>query len=408
MARKRRNKTARRAATITILAVIVGVGWWYWPRSGGSTPPEAGAATPTPTAETATGEPVVPAAVVSDSPPTIVRSDPGVIPAAGSTDEPLEPLGKRPDAAGLAPPPTSVRGAPTDANAGQGTAAGDPQPKSRPGAASAGQGTPGAATPPPAGGDAGEKLSNDPRINASLHRYKAGHVIEARQELNRMLAIERRPAVQAELRRHLRKIADATIFSKRCTPGDPLVDRYTVEPGDVLLAIGRQYKVPYEALMLVNGITNAARIRAGQKIKVLNGPFHVKIHKSAFRLDVYLQDLYVRSFPVGLGAEGGTPEGKWIVENRLKNPTYYPSASAEDKRIIPPDDPKNPLGERWIGLKGIEGDAVGREGYGIHGTIDPQSIGKAVSLGCVRMHNADVAFLYKLLMPGHSTVTVLP
>ena len=56
----------------------------------------------------------------------------------------------------------------------------------------------------------------------------------------------------------------------------------------------------------------------------------------------------------------------------------------------------------------MEGEAVGHSGYGIHGTIEPESIGKAVSLGCIRMHNEDVAFVYKLMMPGKSTVTILP
>ena len=46
--------------------------------------------------------------------------------------------------------------------------------------------------------------------------------------------------------------------------------------------------------------------------------------------------------------------------------------------------------------------------YGIHGTIEPESIGKAVSLGCIRMHNDDVAALFRLMLPGRSTVTILP
>ena len=66
------------------------------------------------------------------------------------------------------------------------------------------------------------------------------------------------------------------------------------------------------------------------------------------------------------------------------------------------------MGERWIGLEGVKGNAVGREGYGIHGTIEPESIGKAVSMGCVRMLNEDVAFLYDLMLPGRSTVTIVP
>lgn len=253
-----------------------------------------------------------------------------------------------------------------------------------------------------------ERLSSNPRINASLRRYEAGDVIAARQELNGMLAISRDPAEQAELRRHLRKIADATVFSRAARTDDPLVETYTIQSGEYLTHIARRYDVPHEAIMLINGITDAGRIRAGQKIKVPRGPFNLKIHKSRFRMDIYLQDLYVRSFPVGLGIDNGTPEGKWTVKNRLPNPTYYPPASAENKRIIPPDDPTNPLGEHWIGLEGTEGATLGRTGYGIHGTIEPESIGKAASMGCIRMHNNDVAFVYKLMTPGHSTVTTLP
>ncbi|MGE3181530.1 MAG: L,D-transpeptidase, partial [Phycisphaerae bacterium] len=82
--------------------------------------------------------------------------------------------------------------------------------------------------------------------------------------------------------------------------------------------------------------------------------------------------------------------------------------SAENRRVIPGGDPDNPLGRRWLGLKGISGDALDQEGFGIHGTIDPSSIGQAKSLGCVRMHNDEVALVYDLLMPGKSKVTILP
>ena len=175
-----------------------------------------------------------------------------------------------------------------------------------------------------------------------------------------------------------------------------------------MINIGKRYDVPAGAIMRINGISDARRVRAQQKIKVPRGPFHARIHKSQFRLDVYLGELYLRSFPVALGAERETPEGVWRVKNRLANPTYFPPASAEDKRVIAADDPKNPLGEHWIGLEGIEGDAVGREGYGIHGTIEPDSIGKAVSLGCIRLLNEDVGLLFDLMQPGRSTVTILP
>ncbi len=237
---------------------------------------------------------------------------------------------------------------------------------------------------------------------------ESGKPTEARQALSALLRGELPEAEAAEVRTLLTRIADDTIFGQRVTAGDPLVDTYVVQDGDRLVNIARNYDVPYEVLLRINGMASASSLRASQKLKVIRGPFHARIIKSKFRLDVYLQDTYVRSFRVGLGSANGTPEGVWRVKNRLENPTYYPPASAPDKRIIPPDDPGNPLGEHWIGLEGVEGAAVGHEGYGIHGTIEPESIGKAVSMGCIRMHNEDIALLYKLLQPGKATVTVLP
>ena len=236
-------------------------------------------------------------------------------------------------------------------------------------------------------------------------RYQAGEAIEARHELNAMLSNSGTPDEQKLLRKYLGQIANDTIFSSRRLENDPLVGTYKVEPGDYLSTIGKEHKVPHEVLMHINGIRDATKVRANRNIKVLRGPFHVKIRKADFRLDIYLQDLYVRSYPVAIGIDGGTPLGVWRVKNRQPNPTYYPPAAAKKKRIIPGDDPKNPLGEHWIGLKGIEGDAIGQMGYGIHGTIEPETIGTAVSLGCVRMRNENVEFVFSLLTIGHSMVT---
>ena len=126
-------------------------------------------------------------------------------------------------------------------------------------------------------------------------------------------------------------------------------------------------------------------------------------------MDLYLQDLYVRSYRIAVGApDKVTPEGVWKVAEKLPNPTYHPPPTAEVHEIIAADDPRNPLGEHWIGLEGVEGDAIGRSGFGIHGTIEPENIGKPVSDGCIRMLNEDVAFVYSLLVTGKSRVTVVP
>jgi len=49
----------------------------------------------------------------------------------------------------------------------------------------------------------------------------------------------------------------------------------------------------------------------------------------------------------------------------------------------------------------------GPTGYGIHGTIEPESVGKAVSDGCIRLTNADVEALFELVPEGAS-VAVRP
>jgi len=115
--------------------------------------------------------------------------------------------------------------------------------------------------------------------------------------------------------------------------------------------------------------------------------------------------VYVASYPVGLGMDDSTPTGVWIVQpgKKVRDPIYY---SPRGAGVVAADDPKNPLGKYWIGLIGTEGHAVGQQSYGIHGTNDESSIGKQASLGCIRMHNADVVQVFDLLVDGKSTVTV--
>ena len=52
----------------------------------------------------------------------------------------------------------------------------------------------------------------------------------------------------------------------------------------------------------------------------------------------------------------------------------------------------NPLGTRWLGLSA--------KGYGIHGTNEPRSIGKAASHGCIRMAKADLEELFNNVQVG--------
>ena len=207
----------------------------------------------------------------------------------------------------------------------------------------------------------------------------------------------------ATLRAELTRIGRETIFSRRIFDDDPWVERYIIKTGDSLAKIGKQYKITDDLLASINGIKNKNLIRVGQSLKVIRGPFHAVIDKKSYTLDVLLGQTLVNHFKVGLGEDGSTPRGEWRVSTKLRNPTYHPSRGG---KIIAADDPENPLGERWIGLEGTGGEAVGQLRYGIHGTIEPDSIGRDASLGCVRLFNEDVELLYSYLIEKHSTVTI--
>ena len=227
--------------------------------------------------------------------------------------------------------------------------------------------------------------------------------LTARQHLNEALKLGVEPSELTRLRADLTRIAHATIFSSRILAGDPLVEAYVVKTGDTLGKIAKGLEVSDDLLARVNGIQNKNMIHIGQRLKVVRGPFRAVVRKKSYSLDIYLGDTFILRYKVGLGEDDSTPRGEWRVQNKLKNPTYYPPRGG---KIIGADNPKNPLGERWVGLAGVEGETLGLLRYGIHGTIEPQSIGKSLSLGCIRMYNEDVEFVYDLLVEKHSIVTI--
>ena len=231
-------------------------------------------------------------------------------------------------------------------------------------------------------------------------------VIEARDRLNELL-----PMAQGQelvfIKGQLASLADKWLFSKLVYPEDKLCAGYKVKSGDMLSTVGKQHNVPYEILMQINNITKPEALQAGVAIKVINGPFHARVYRSTFTMDLYLQNTYVKSFPVGLGKAGmETPIGQWRAKEggKLVQPIWTDPVSG---KTYHPEDPDYPLGSRWVALEGLEGAAVGKTGFAIHGTKDPEQIGTPGSQGCIRLHNGDAILVYNLMMPGQSLVDVV-
>jgi LysM repeat protein len=240
----------------------------------------------------------------------------------------------------------------------------------------------------------------------SLVRTQPGEIIQVRNGLNKLLQGQTTPEQKQTIKDEMAKLSKDWLFGPAAYPGDMLCDTYTVRSGDFLDIIGRRLKVPYGVLMQINGIRQARGLQAGHALKVIHGPFHARVNRSSFTLDLYLQDMYVRSFKVGLGKPGyETPAGRWRVQENgklIKPPWTDPDTG----RLYKSTDPDYPLGSRWIGLEGVEGKAKGRSGFAIHGTKEPEQIGTAGSRGCIRMYNDDVELMYNLLVSLYSQVDV--
>ena len=119
----------------------------------------------------------------------------------------------------------------------------------------------------------------------------------------------------------------------------------------------------------------------------------IEVDVAARRLYVYDGDERVGSYRVGVGSkEWPTKTGEWSITQVVWNPEWNPPKDeswAEQEEPKEPGAPDNPLGRAQL---------VYDPPRTIHGTNEPQSIGKALSHGSIRLSNADVTKLARQLM----------
>lgn len=192
-----------------------------------------------------------------------------------------------------------------------------------------------------------------------------------------------------------KRIHDLLLFRGR--GAEELVLLHPLKPGDRLWNLSRGawrtqgVSVAPGFVLHVNGISDPRRVPASGTLRVPKEPLELLVRKSRFDLTVRLGGAPVERFEVGLGAEGSTPVGTFRIKNRIKNPDWWYGGER-----IPFGDPRNLIGTRWMGF---EGDTRA-EGIGIHGTNDASSVGKAVSMGCIRMRDNDVERLFEWVDTG--------
>jgi lipoprotein-anchoring transpeptidase ErfK/SrfK len=117
-----------------------------------------------------------------------------------------------------------------------------------------------------------------------------------------------------------------------------------------------------------------------------------------------------RRYGIGVGKTGLAFTGTATVGRKAKWPSWRPTASMikrSPKKYAKyadglPGGPQNPLGSRALYLFRDGRDTL----YRIHGTIEPWTIGKAVSNGCVRMINEHVEDLYERVPVGATVIVI--
>lgn len=169
---------------------------------------------------------------------------------------------------------------------------------------------------------------------------------------------------------------------------------YEVKPGDSLVKIAKEFNTTIELITKINMLKSGV-IRPYVKLKIWTAKFSVLVDKSQNILMLKSDGEIIKTYTVSTGKDNSTPVGTFKIKDKIVNPPWFKPGASEP---IPPQSPENILGTRWMGFD--------LPTYGIHGTVQPQSLGQQVTNGCVRMRNEDVEELYSFL-PAGTEVTII-
>lgn len=126
----------------------------------------------------------------------------------------------------------------------------------------------------------------------------------------------------------------------------------------------------------------------------------IEVDTEAKQLTLYQDDGIIRTWPIGVARHGFEWNGTMIITRKAEWPGWRPPENMRKRRpelpAYVPGGPDNPLGARALYL--------GSSLYRIHGSNEPDTIGQAVSSGCIRMTNDHVMELYDLVKIGDTVI----
>jgi lipoprotein-anchoring transpeptidase ErfK/SrfK len=182
------------------------------------------------------------------------------------------------------------------------------------------------------------------------------------------------------------------------TPRDPLADANLLPRDRALLA-----NAPYARVTLP-----AAYQRTVVQFHRKEAPGSIVIDTDARYLYYVRADNMAVRYGVAVGEEALSWYGISKIGRKAEWPSWTPTAEIKRRLGNIPDfvegGPHNPMGARALYLYQADKDTLFR----IHGTNQPENIGRAVSSGCIRMTNEDVIDLYNRVKMSAIVVVLAP
>lgn len=221
-----------------------------------------------------------------------------------------------------------------------------------------------------------------------LELLNAGNVADGRFALNAALARTQDAVVAAELRATLADLNQGVFLGSEILPDDPCARLVEIQEGDSFLRLGREFGVPAAFLQALNPSLSPEMLKPLTGVKIVQGPFHVRVFKRDRRLDLYARDIFVRSFAAEF------PEG-----NDLPGGEYE----------IAPGTKLQLGGSRtWIGFEGNETATQDVTAGWIFGSAGPRGSGAKDRATGIHLADSDLAVLYNVLSEGRSRLRVEP
>lgn len=226
-------------------------------------------------------------------------------------------------------------------------------------------------------------------FNQAKELEAQNNLLEARQIYKKL--IEEFPASHevANWQKKVESMNIKLLFSGVQTPEST---EYEIRPGDTLVKIAKEFKTTVDLIKQSNNFSSS-KINPGRKIKIIKTPFSILVDKSNNLLLLKSGEEVFKTYIVSTGKNNCTPVGTFKIVDKLVDPTWFKAGA-----VIPPNSPENVLGSRWMGFD--------LKSYGIHGTTEPQNLGKQITQGCVRMSNSEVEELYSIIPVG-TEVTII-